>query len=101
MAMRMIPAFHPLLIFRRDRFGRGGDHTSFANEGFAAVRFTEWLENFNHQHQTPPVQNGIQNAHDIKYDDFKYIPNAPPPNPPPLPTPPPPPPHPPQTPLPH
>jgi hypothetical protein len=49
--VRLIPAFHPVLIFRRDRFLRGGDHTSFNREGFAAVRFTEWRENFNHQHQ--------------------------------------------------
>jgi hypothetical protein len=76
MAMRMVPAFHPVMIFRRDRFGRGGDHTSFSNEGFAAVRFTEWLENFNHQHQTPRIENGIEFADDIKYDDFNYIANV-------------------------
>jgi len=76
MAMRMVPAFHPVMIFRRDRFGRGGDHTSFSNEGFAAVRFTEWLENFNHQHQTPRIENGIEYADDIKYDDFDYIANV-------------------------
>ncbi|HTC75838.1 MAG TPA: M20/M25/M40 family metallo-hydrolase, partial [Edaphobacter sp.] len=76
MAMRMVPAFHPVMIFRRDRFGRGGDHTSFSQEGFAAVRFTEWLENFNHQHQTPRTENGIEYADDIKYDDFNYIANV-------------------------
>jgi hypothetical protein len=76
MAMKMVPAFHPVMIFRRDRFGRGGDHTSFSNEGIAAVRFTEWLENFNHQHQTPRVENGIEFADDIKYDDFNYIANV-------------------------
>ena len=76
MAMRMVPAFHPVMIFRRDRFGRGGDHTSFSNEGFAAVRFTEWLENFSHQHQTPRTENGIEYADDIKYDDFNYIANV-------------------------
>jgi hypothetical protein len=76
MAMKMIPAFHPVMIFRRDRFGRGGDHTSFSNEGFAAVRFTEWLENFNHQHQTPRVENGIEYVDDIKFDDFNYIANV-------------------------
>jgi acetylornithine deacetylase/succinyl-diaminopimelate desuccinylase-like protein len=76
MAIKMVPAFHPVMIFRRDRFGRGGDHTSFSNEGIAAVRFTEWLENFNHQHQTPRVENGIEFADDIKYDDFDYIANV-------------------------
>jgi acetylornithine deacetylase/succinyl-diaminopimelate desuccinylase-like protein len=76
MAIKMIPAFHPVMVFRRDRFGRGGDHTSFSNEGIAAVRFTEWLENFNHQHQTPRIENGIEFADDIKYDDFDYIANV-------------------------
>ena len=42
--VRLVPAFHPVLIFRRDRFLRGGDHSSFNAEGFAAVRFTEWQE---------------------------------------------------------
>ena len=41
----------PLLIFRLDRFLRGGDHYSFNQQGFAAVRFTEFREDFNHQHQ--------------------------------------------------
>ncbi|MGH9595839.1 MAG: M28 family peptidase [Edaphobacter sp.] len=76
MAMRMVPAFHPVLIFRRDRFGRGGDHESFSNQGFPAIRFTEWLENFNHQHQTYRVENGIEYFDDIKFDDFDYIANV-------------------------
>ena len=75
-AVGLVPAFHPVLIFRRDRFGRGGDHTSFSQEGFAAVRFTEWKENFNHQHQTPRTENGIEYVDDIKYDDFDYIANV-------------------------
>ena len=76
MAMRMVPAFHPVMIFRRDRFGRGGDHTSFSQEGFAAVRFTEWLENFNHQHQDLRTENGIEYGDLLKYDDFNYIANV-------------------------
>jgi hypothetical protein len=70
------PAFHPVMIFRRDRFGRGGDHTSFSMEGFAAVRFTEWLENFNHQHQNIRTENGIQYGDLIQYDDFDYMANV-------------------------
>jgi hypothetical protein len=76
MAMRMVPAFHPVMIFRRDRFGRGGDHTSFSQEGFAAVRFTEWLENFNHQHQDLRTENGIEYGDLLKFDDFNYIANV-------------------------
>ncbi len=75
--VRLVPPFHPVLEFRRDRFGRGGDHTSFNAEGFAAVRFTEWQENFDHQHQTPRTavgarQDGSQG--EIEYGDFiKYV----------------------------
>ena len=45
-------AFSPKLIFRRDRYLRGGDHSAFNEQGFAAVRFTEYREDFNHQHRT-------------------------------------------------
>jgi hypothetical protein len=76
MAIRREPAFHPVMIFRRDRFGRGGDHTSFSQEGFTAVRFTEWQENFNHQHQDIRVENGIQYGDLIQYDDFDYMANV-------------------------
>ena len=70
------PAFHPVLIFRRDRFLRGGDHTSFNHEGFAAVRFTEWRENFNHQHQNVRVENGIQYGDLLQFVDFNYVANV-------------------------
>jgi hypothetical protein len=64
------------MVFRRDRYGRGGDHTSFSLEGFAAVRFTEWKENFNHQHQNVRTENGIDYGDRIEYDDFDYIANV-------------------------
>jgi hypothetical protein len=70
-------AFHPVLEFRRDRFGRGGDHTSFNAEGFSAVRFTEWQENFNHQHQTLRTEMGEQTDGSqgmVEYGDYlKFI----------------------------
>jgi hypothetical protein len=83
--VRLMPTFHPVLEFRRDRFGRGGDHTSFNLEGFPAVRFTEWQENFDHQHQTPrtvmgPRQDGtrgmIEYADLIQYVDPSYTANV-------------------------
>ncbi len=43
----------PMLIFRQDRFLRGGDHSAFNDAGFTAVRFTEVHEDYRHQHQTP------------------------------------------------
>jgi Peptidase family M28 len=65
--------FHPVLEFRRDRFLRGGDHTSFNGEGFAAVRFTEWRENFNHQHQNVRTENGIEYGDLLKFVDYQYV----------------------------
>jgi hypothetical protein len=67
------PPFHPVMILRRDRYLRGGDHTSFNNAGFAAVRFTEWRENFNHQHQTLRTENGIEYGDLIKFVDTDYV----------------------------
>jgi hypothetical protein len=65
--------FHPVLVLRRDRFLRGGDHTSFNGAGFAAVRFTEWRENFNHQHQTLRTENGIEYGDLLKFVDTDYV----------------------------
>jgi hypothetical protein len=65
--------FHPVLEFRRDRFLRGGDHTSFNQQGFAAVRFTEWREDFNHQHQDVRTENGVEYGDLLKFVDFDYV----------------------------
>ena len=72
-AVRLVPAFHPVLIFRSDRFLRGGDHTSFNLEGFTAVRFTEWRENFNHQHQNLRTEDGVEYGDLLKFVDFNYV----------------------------
>ena len=59
---------HIRMIFRVDRYGRGGDHYPFYKAGLPAVRFTEPLEDYHHQHQTPRTENGIE------YGDFaKYL----------------------------
>jgi len=63
----------PLLIFRLDRFLRGGDHYSFNQQGFAAVRFTEFRENYNHQHQNVRSENGIEYGDLPKFVDFDYV----------------------------
>jgi hypothetical protein len=63
----------PLMIFRLDRFLRGGDHYSFNQQGFAGVRFTEFREDFNHQHQTPRTENGIEYGDLLKFVDFNYV----------------------------
>jgi hypothetical protein len=63
----------PLLIFRLDRFLRGGDHSSFNLQGFAAVRFTEFREDFNHQHQSLRTENGIEYGDLPKFVNFDYV----------------------------
>ena len=68
--------FQPTLIFRRDRFLRGGDHTAFNEEGFAGVRFTEFREDFNHQHQNVRVENGIQYGDLPQFVDYSYVANV-------------------------
>jgi len=68
--------FGPKLIFRRDRYLRGGDHTAFNDAGFAAVRFTEYREDFNHQHQNVRTENGIEYGDLPKFVDYDYVANV-------------------------
>ena len=63
----------PLLIFRLDRFLRGGDHYSFNQQGFAAVRFTEYREEFSRQHQNVRSHGGIEYGDLPKFVDFDYV----------------------------
>jgi hypothetical protein len=63
----------PALIFRLDRYLRGGDHSSFNQQGFAAVRFTEWREDFHHQHQDVRTENGVEYGDRVKFVDFDYV----------------------------
>ncbi len=69
--------FTASLIDRPDRYLRGGDHSSFNHEGFAAVRFTEWREDYNHQHQNivmPPAGSHDPILGDlIRFVDFNYV----------------------------
>ena len=61
------------LIYRNDRFLRGGDHTPFVENGFTAVRITEMNENYTRQHQNVRVENGIQYGDLIEFIDFEYL----------------------------
>jgi hypothetical protein len=69
-------AFTPKLIFRRDRYLRGGDHSAFNEQGFAAVRFTEYREDYNHQHQDVRTEKGIEYGDLLKFVDFEYVANV-------------------------
>lgn len=61
------------LIYRNDRFLRGGDHSSFVNNGFPSVRLTEYYENYNHQHQDIRMENNKQFGDLPEFIDFKYL----------------------------
>jgi acetylornithine deacetylase/succinyl-diaminopimelate desuccinylase-like protein len=75
-ALYLPASFRPMLVFRPDRFLRGGDHTSFNRQGFAAVRITEYRENYHHQHQTPRTENGIEYGDLPKFVDYEYMANV-------------------------
>lgn len=70
---RYLPNFEVTLIFRRDRYGRGGDHNAFLQQGFSAVRFTEPNEAFTRQHQKVREENGIKYGDVVEMVDFAYI----------------------------
>ena len=70
---RYVPSMKVWMIYRRDRYGRGGDHQPFLERGFAAVRFTEPNEDYHHQHQNVRIENGIQYGDLPQFDDFNYI----------------------------
>ena len=61
------------LIYRNDRFLRGGDHTPFVEKGFSAVRLTDFNENFDHQHQDIRKENGVQYGDLPEFMDFEYF----------------------------
>ncbi len=67
------PQMHVNLIYRADRFLRGGDEESFTSAGFPAVRYVEQSENFDHQHQNVRVEDGLQYGDLMKYVDFDYL----------------------------
>lgn len=70
---RYVDHLEVVMIYRNDRFLRGGDHTPYVNRGYAAVRFTEMNENFYHQHQDVRKENGIQYGDLPEFMDFEYL----------------------------
>jgi hypothetical protein len=60
------------MIFSLDRLGRGGDHEPFYRAGLPAVRFTEPLEDYRHQHQTPRIENGVEYGDAMKYLNMEF-----------------------------
>ena len=72
-AERYVDNLEIKLIYRNDRFGRGGDHSPFVDNGFAAVRVTEMNENFYHQHQDLRTDKGIRYGDLVEFMDFEYL----------------------------
>ncbi|KAK3045130.1 hypothetical protein LTS18_014508, partial [Coniosporium uncinatum] len=73
-AMNKATGMNVAIIYRLDRFLRGGDHRSFLEAGYPAIRFTEPNEDFRHQHQDVLVDNttGVQYGDLPEFVDFEY-----------------------------
>lgn len=67
------PAMKVDMIYRRDRYLRGGDHIAFLEKGYAAVRFSEPNENYAHQHQNVRVEDGVQYGDLPEFVDAEYV----------------------------
>ena len=76
-AAKYLPGpFGPKMVLRRDRYLRGGDHISFNEAGYAAVRFTEYREDYHHQHQNLRTENGIEYGDLPRFVNFDYLANV-------------------------
>ncbi|MBT0811795.1 M20/M25/M40 family metallo-hydrolase [Litoribacter ruber] len=70
---RYVDQLEVKLIYRNDRFLRGGDHTPFAREGFTAIRMTEYNENYHYHHQDVRVEDGQQYGDLPELVDYEYL----------------------------
>lgn len=67
-----MPEMNPMLIYRLDRFGRGGHHRPFNDLGWAGIRIMEAHENYNQQHQDIRTENGVEYGDKVKFVNFEY-----------------------------
>jgi hypothetical protein len=74
--LKDLKGFNVWMIYRRDRYGRGGDNQPFLANGYAAIRITEPDEDFTHQHQNVRTENGIAYGDLPEYVDFDYVANV-------------------------
>jgi hypothetical protein len=70
---RYVDNLEVLMVYRPDRFLRGGDHLPYQENGYTAVRITEMNENFNHQHQDIRLEKGVQYGDLAEFMDFEYL----------------------------
>ena len=75
-ADRYLKSFRVWMIYRRDRYLRGGDHIPFVERGFAGVRFTEVDEDYTHQHQNVRTEGGVFYGDTPEFVDFEYTANV-------------------------
>jgi hypothetical protein len=73
---RYLKTFKVWMIYRRDRYGRGGDHIPFLERGFTAVRVTEVDEDYTHQHQNVRTDKGVFYGDTPEFVDFAYTANV-------------------------
>jgi Zn-dependent M28 family amino/carboxypeptidase len=73
LAETYLPNWTVALVYRLDRFGRGGDHSAFNALGYPAVRFTENSEDYRHQHQDLRTEGGVEFGDTIAHVDFPYL----------------------------
>lgn len=72
MTKTYMPEMNPMMIYRLDRFGRGGHHRPFNDAGFAGVRIMEAHENYTQQHQDIREEDGIKYGDVIEHVNFEY-----------------------------
>jgi Peptidase family M28 len=70
---RYVDNLQVVMVYRNDRFLRGGDHSPYVENGFTAVRITEMNENFNHQHQDVRTEKGVVYGDLEEFMDFEYL----------------------------
>jgi hypothetical protein len=70
---RYVDNLQVIMVYRPDRFLRGGDHAPYQERGFTAVRITEMNENYNHQHQNVRTENGVRYGDLLEFMDFEYL----------------------------
>ncbi|MBT8306720.1 MAG: M28 family metallopeptidase [Maribacter sp.] len=67
-----MPEMNPMMVYRLDRFGRGGHHRPFNDAGYAGIRIMEAHENYTQQHQDIRTENGIEYGDVLKHVNFDY-----------------------------
>lgn len=71
--VQYMPEMNPMMIYRLDRFGRGGHHRPFNDAGYAGIRIMEAHENYNQQHQDLRIENGINFGDRLEHVDMAYV----------------------------